>query len=169
MKLVVSVRLEADGRAQVAGVGFDEWAQAEPALGEAWVSKLEGLSKPAKGEPDLREAACVQKLLADHRLAPELVLMDQPVYLDAQDTPGPGARVHAALGGAVPVIGIAKSAWKEPSAQHEVHREDETPPLMVTCAGVDLGAAKSRLRAMHGRKRVPTLVKLAARLAKGGD
>jgi len=38
--------------------------------------------------------------------------------------------------------------------------------MTVTCAGIDIGAAKGRVRAMHGRKRVPTLMKLAARLAK---
>jgi len=48
-----------------------------------------------------------------------------------------------------------------------IFREDETPPLVVTCAGIDLGAAKARVRMMHGRKRVPTLMKLAARIAKG--
>jgi deoxyribonuclease V len=39
----------------------------------------------------------------------------------------------------------------------------------VTCAGVDIGAARVRLRSMHGRKRVPTLLKLAARLAKNAN
>jgi deoxyribonuclease V len=47
-------------------------------------------------------------------------------------------------------------------------REEEAKPLIVTCAGLDIGAAKARVRAMHGRKRVPTLMKLAGRLAKGG-
>ncbi|OYT92261.1 MAG: hypothetical protein CFE43_09255 [Burkholderiales bacterium PBB3] len=44
----------------------------------------------------------------------------------------------------------------------------ETQPLLVTCAGIDIdiGAAKARLRARHARKRVPTLMKLVARLAK---
>ena len=37
---------------------------------------------------------------------------------------------------------------------------------LVTCAGIDLGAAKARLRMMHGKRRVPTLLKLVARIAK---
>jgi deoxyribonuclease V len=34
--------------------------------------------------------------------------------------------------------------------------------------GIDLGAAKARVRAMHGKRRLPTLLKLVARIAKGG-
>lgn len=48
-------------------------------------------------------------------------------------------------------------------------REEEAKPLTVTSAGLDIGAAKVRVRGMHGRKRVPTLMKLVARLAKGGE
>jgi deoxyribonuclease V len=33
--------------------------------------------------------------------------------------------------------------------------------------GIDLGAAKVRVRTMHGRRRVPTLLKLVARIARG--
>ena len=69
------------------------------------------------------------------------------------------------------IIGVSKTAWPKAAvtpAQFEVDREAETRPLIVTCIGIDLGAAKARLRAMHGRKRVPTLLKWVARLAKGG-
>ena len=67
------------------------------------------------------------------------------------------------------IVGVSKKRLPGLSAQFEVMREEETQPLFVTCAGIDVGAAKARLRAMHGRKRVPTLMKLAARLAKNTD
>ena len=63
------------------------------------------------------------------------------------------------------IIGISKTAMALTPVQFEVVREDEAPPLIVTCAGIDLGAAKARVRAMHGKGRVPTLLKLAARTA----
>jgi deoxyribonuclease V len=69
----------------------------------------------------------------------------------------------------VPIVGVSKRSLPGLSVQFEVMREEEMPPLVVTCAGIDIGAAKARLRAMHGRKRVPTLMKLVARLAKNGD
>ena len=65
------------------------------------------------------------------------------------------------------MIGASETAMKDAPAQFEVYREEETGPLIITSAGIDLGAAKARLRTMHGRKRVPTLMKLAARIAKG--
>jgi deoxyribonuclease V len=38
----------------------------------------------------------------------------------------------------------------------------------VTCVGIDIGAAKVRIRTMHGKRRIPTLLKLVARIARGG-
>jgi deoxyribonuclease V len=90
------------------------------------------------------------------------------VHLDADETPGLSRDLCQALGGATPVIGVSKTGRPCLSAQFEVIREDEAKPLIVTGAGLDIGAAKARVRAMHGRKRVPTLMKLAARLAKSG-
>jgi deoxyribonuclease V len=62
---------------------------------------------------------------------------------------------------------VSKSAAPQLPEQFELFREAETRPLIVTCVGIDLGAAKARLRAMHGKRRVPTLLKLVARIAKG--
>jgi deoxyribonuclease V len=67
----------------------------------------------------------------------------------------------------VAIIGISKTALPGLPAQFELRREEETRPLIITCAGIDLGAAKARVRGMHGKRRVPTLLKLVTRLAKG--
>jgi len=112
---------------------------------------------------------CLLQLLGEHGLKPEVILFDGFVFVDAQETPGPGRHLHDGLGGHVPVIGVSKKSLPGLSAQYEVAREEETPPLVITSAGVDLGAAKARVRAMHGRKRVPTLMKLVARIAKNAD
>jgi hypothetical protein len=65
------------------------------------------------------------------------------------------------LGGARPVIGVANTGRPGLPAQLEVMREEEAKPLLVTSAGVDIGVAKARVRAMHGRKRVPTLIAIS--------
>ena len=82
--------------------------------------------------------------------------------------PALGRHLYQALGGRCAIIGVSKTAVALLPAQFEVAREEDARPLVVTCAGIDLGAAKARLRAMHGKRRVPTLLKLAARIAKGG-
>lgn len=166
MKLAIAVHLDGS-QAQVAAAAFDAWDAPEPT--KTYLSHIAQVEKPVRGEPDLRELTCVMQLLREHRLAPELILIEGFVHLDADETPGLGQHLFQALGGATPVIGVSKTSRPGLPAQFEVMREEEAKPLLVTSAGVDIGAAKARVRAMHGRKRVPTLMKLVARLAKSRD
>jgi deoxyribonuclease V len=163
MKLAVDVHFDGEG-ACAAAVAFDEWGAAEPT--KTCVTRIAHIEKAERGQLDLRELPCLLQLLREHALEPEVIVIDGFVHLDAQETPGLGQFLYHALGGRAAVVGVSKSAMADTPAQFEVMREEETRPLVVTCIGIDLGAAKMRLRAMHGRKRVPTLMKLAARLAK---
>ena len=164
MKLVMDFQIQGD-TARVAAVAFDDWAAFEGT--KNYSLRIERVEKPAKGELDLRALPWLVQLLDANRLQPELIVLDGFVHLDAQETPGLGRRLHDTLGGRTAVIGVSRSGFKDTPEQFELHREEETAPLVITCAGIDLGAAKARVRMMHGRKRVPTLLKLAARIAKG--
>ncbi|MES2717186.1 MAG: hypothetical protein V4795_15555 [Pseudomonadota bacterium] len=108
------------------------------------------------------------QLLREHRLEPEVIVIHGPVHLDAAETPGWGRQLFDALGGRSAVIGISTRVMPGLPTQVEVWRDDEARPLIVSCIGLDLGAEKARVRTMHGRRRVPTLMKLAARLARSG-
>lgn len=162
MKLAVAVDYDAD-TTTVAAVAFDDWDAREPT--KSWTSRLPSAPKPQRGEPDLRAVAAIVQLLREHSLAPEVVVLQLAVHLDSADTPGIGRHLYEALGGAVAVIGVTRVIPGMPS-QFEVYREDEAPAVTVTCAGIDLGAAKGRIRTMHGKRRVPTLLKLTTRMAK---
>lgn len=167
MKLILDVHFDAEG-ARAAGLAFDDWAAPEPV--RSFITRIAHVDKKSalRGEPDLRALPCLLQLLREHALPDaELIVIAGLVHLDAQETPALGRHLHHALGGRSAVIGISKAAVPDLPAQFEVHREEETRPLIVTCAGIDLGAAKARVRAMHGKRRLPTLMKLAARLAKG--
>lgn len=166
MKLFVAVHFEGS-QANAAAAAFDAWDAAEAT--KTYVSRIGQVEPAVRGELDLRELPCVMQLLREHSLAPELILVDGFVHLDADETPGLGQHLYQALGGRVPIVGVSKKSLPGLTAQFEVMREEETQPLFVTCAGIDIGAAKARLRAMHGRKRLPTLMKLVARLAKKKD
>lgn len=165
MKLAVDVHLGPEV-AHAAALIFEAWDAPEAERTLVTHLAVEGVKKPARGEPDLRALPCILQLLREHALAPELILLPGTVHLDAQETPGLGLHLFQALGGQVAVVGISKTALPGLPAQFELHREDEALPLIITCAGIDLGAAKARVRGMHGKRRVPTLVKLVARLAK---
>lgn len=171
MKLIVAVHFEdaQATRATAAAVAFEAWDAAEAT--RTYLSHIAHVEPAVRGALDLRELPCVMQLLREHKLEPELILIDGFVHLDADETPGLGQHIFQALGGSVPIVGISKKRLPGLTAQFEVMREEdeETQPLLVTCAGIDIGAAKARLRTMHGRKRVPTLMKLVARLAKNKE
>ncbi len=163
MKLAIDLHFDSVG-ASVAALAFDEWDAAEPS--RSFTSRIQHVEKAVRGELDLRALPCFLQLLREHALAAELIVINGLVHLDAQETPGLGRHLYHALGGSCPIIGVAKTAPAGMPEQFEVQREEETRPLIITCVGIDLGASKARVRGMHGRKRVPTLLKLAARLAK---
>ncbi len=163
MKLAVAVAIDG-AQAQAAAVAFDTWDS--PEATKTFLTHIAHVEKATRGELDLRELPCVMQLLREHKLEPELVLIDGFVHLDADETPGLGQHLFHALGGMTPIVGVSKTSRPGLSEQFEVMREEETRPLTVTCVGIDIGAAKTRLRMMHGRKRIPTLLKLVARLAK---
>jgi len=164
MKLALDVHHDA-GQAVAAAVAFDDWNA--PEATKTWTTRIEAVDKPPAGQAWRRDLPCLLQLLREHKLEPEAIVIDGFVHLDEQDTPGLGRALFDALEGKVPVIGLAKSPGAFTAAQFEVFREEEAAPVIVTCAGIDLGAAKARVRTMHGRKRVPTLLKLVSRIARG--
>lgn len=163
MKLAIKVERVGDG-AVAAALAFDDWDA--PEASKVYSTRIAQVDKPARGTLDLHELHCVLQLLHEHALAPDVIVIDGFVHLDAQETPGWGRHLHQALGGRVAIIGVSKKAMPGGPAQFQVFREEEAQPLVVTCVGIDIGAAKARLRTMHGKRRVPTLLKLVARLAK---
>jgi len=163
MKLAVGVHLHDEG-AWAAAAAFDDWDA--PEATRTCLTRIAQVPKPARGTLDLRELPCILQLLREHALQPDTLVIDAAVYFDTAETPALGKHLYDALGGRTAIIGVSSRALPGLPAQYEVHREDEARPVIVTCAGVDLGAAKVRIRAMHGKRRVPTLLKLATRLAK---
>ena len=165
MKLVVGVH-DLDGGAIVAAVAFDEWDA--PEASRTFASRVAPLDQPVRSPRGAADLAGVLQLLREHALEPELIVIDGPVHLDAAEKPAWGRQLFDALGGRSAVVGISTRAIPGLPVQFEVWRDEEARPLIVTCIGIDLGAAKARVRTMHGRRRVPTLMKLATRLARGG-
>jgi deoxyribonuclease V len=165
MKLAVAVRFHDDGAALAAAVAFDEWDS--PQASRTFMSRIAAVDKPARGASGLRELPCLAHLLREHALEPDVIVIDGAVHLDAAQRPGLGQALFDVLGGRTAIIGASTKPIPGMPAQFEVVREEESRPLIVTCVGVDLGAAKVRIRTMHGKRRVPTLLKLVARIAHG--
>ena len=165
MKLALGVHYHGDG-ALAAAVVFDEWDA--PEASRTFTSRVAHVDKPARGELDLRELPCLVQLLREHALEPDVIVIGGSVHLDAAETPGLGRTLYDALDGRSAIIGVSTRSMPDMPAQFEVFREEEAQPVIVTCVGIDLGAAKARIRTMHGKRRIPTLLKLASRIARDG-
>lgn len=79
------------------------------------------------------------------------------------DRPGFGRKAHEAFN--VPVVGVAKSYFLGAHAI-QVTRGKSKRPLYVTSAGIDPYDAALRVGAMHGKDRLPTMIKLVDKLAR---
>ncbi len=92
-----------------------------------------------------------------------LLIVDGFVWLEP-DAAGLGAHLHTATG--LPVIGVAKTSYKDAPAI-EVVRGASAHPLYVTAVGIAAATAASFVTTMHGPYRIPTLLKRADSLARG--
>ncbi|HKA94940.1 MAG TPA: endonuclease V [Streptosporangiaceae bacterium] len=95
-----------------------------------------------------------------------LVVVDGYVDLDPGGRPGLGAHVRAEFG--VPVIGVAKTAFRTATHAAPVRRGRSARPLFVTAAGIPLADAANLVRHMAGRFRLPDALRRADALARTG-
>jgi deoxyribonuclease V len=153
----------ADHSARAACVLAAGWESAIPA--RSWTAELSSVAPYEPGRFFLRELPCLLEVLRGHPV-PDQVLIDGYVWLDESRTPGLGAHLHDALGRTVPVVGIAKTAFKGSRMAVVVHRGASRRPLFVTSAGMDASEAAALVHRMAGAGRLPTLVRLADRLSR---
>jgi deoxyribonuclease V len=95
-----------------------------------------------------------------------LLIIDGYADLDPDGRPGLGARAHAEL--AVPVIGVAKSAFRTAAHAIPVLRGTSARPLYVTAAGMPRTEAASLVQRMAGQYRLPDALRRADALARHG-
>lgn len=69
----------------------------------------------------------------------------------------------------MPVVGIAKTAFRGSPMAVAIQRPSSQRPLFVTSVGIELEEAAELVRQMHGPWRIPTLLGHADRLARLGQ
>ncbi|MBX2854880.1 MAG: endonuclease V [Rhodobacteraceae bacterium] len=158
--------LDAHYRGDTATVGcvlFRNWTDPAPTAEHS-------LSAPAAsdytpGQFYLRELPPLLAMLSSLEARPNLLLIDGYVWL-GPERPGLGKRLSDALEGATPVVGVAKTPFKDAAPLREVLRGKSIKPLFVTAQGIPLDAAAKAIAAMHGPWRLPTLLKRADQLSR---
>jgi deoxyribonuclease V len=95
-----------------------------------------------------------------------LLIVDGYADLSPDGQPGLGARACAEFG--VPVIGVAKTAFRAATHAIPVLRGASARPLYVTAAGMPRTDAADLVQRMAGRHRIPDALRRADTLARHG-
>jgi deoxyribonuclease V len=146
-----------DSSAIVAGVTFENWDDEVPE--DIYISRVVGVADYVPGSFYKRELPCILALLTEHKLTPEIIVIDGFVYLNGIDAPGLGKHLYDALDGKIAVIGVAKRAFKGIDVKFATYRGGSKKPLYVTAEGIEVQDARRAVERMHGKYRNPALLK----------
>lgn len=152
-------------RSAAGGVYFREWMSDHP-VGLCTVA-IEG--EPPPYEPGAfykRELPLILAVLDQAPMPISAVVVDGYVWLSADGKPGLGARLHEALGRSIPVIGVAKTTFRDDKWSVQVRRGSSTAPLYVTSVGINPADAARFISGMSGEGRTPKFISLADRRAR---
>ncbi len=152
--------------AVTAAVLFPTWRSREAASTLTVTS--EDVAPYQPGEFYRRELPCLLAALSALEAAPSVVLVDGFVWLP-KGRPGLGHKLWEALGGEIPVVGVAKSVYRNHHGAAAVTRGYSRKPLWVTAQGMATEDAAARIREMHGPHRLPTMIKLADTLCREAE
>jgi deoxyribonuclease V len=95
------------------------------------------------------------------------MIIDGYVFLDGQSTAGLGKYLYDSLGGKVPIIGVAKKAFNNISADYALLRGKSQKPLYITAVDIPIAEAKAKIASMQGVHRIPTLLRQVDQLCRG--
>ncbi len=113
-----------------------------------------------------RELPCLLEVISELEARPSLVVVDGYVHLDGSGRPGLGAHLFDALQREVPIVGVAKTAFRTATTAVAIHRGTGSKPLWVSAAGLDVHAAAAHVASMAGPYRVPSLLREVDQLAR---
>ena len=144
---------------------FRSWSDAEEVAHAVACSDAAAPYVP--GQFYRRELPHLLAVLGHVREPLESIVVDGYVWL-GPSRPGLGAHLYEALGRRVAIVGVAKTPFGASAARVtvEVFRGRSRRPLLVTSAGVEVAIAAKWVRAMHGRYRIPTLLRRADQLSR---
>ncbi len=151
--------------ARAACVAFCRWS--DPAPRAVFAAQVHTVADYRPGAFYERELPCLMEVLASAAIPFRCLVVDGYVHLRPPAGKGMGRHLWERLGRRCRVIGVAKSPFPAADRFLAVHRGRSRRPLFVSAAGMATGAAASRIEGMHGPHRIPTLIRLADRIARG--
>jgi deoxyribonuclease V len=153
-----------DDMAVAAGILFEDWEDSEPVREKAL--RIQEVADYVPGKFYQRELPCIWTITQHFEGKFDLVVIDGFVHLGPNKKPGLGWYLWDKMGRAIPVIGVAKSAFKGTPPEAALCRGSSQKPLYVTSVGISLFEAKARVGSMAGPYRIPTLLKRVDKLCR---
>jgi deoxyribonuclease V len=154
-----------EGKAKAVGALFywqDEVAK------EIISIELDNIEAYIPGEFYKRELPCILKVIekVDFKRI-STIIVDGNVYIDNEGTFGLGGKLWEALDGKIPVIGVAKTFFKNTEEKViPVERGQSKNPLFVSAIGMDTEEAGALIKGMKGEHRMPDILKYVDTLTK---
>ena len=154
-----------DTTTRLIAAAFQDWIDAEPTELFEWISGPAADYQP--GQFYLREMPLILKALED--FTPEdidTIIVDGYVYLNDQGRLGLGGHLYQELNEQIPVVGVAKSYFRDTNAE-AVLRGESKKPLYVTAFGMEQETAADHIRDMAGPYRMPDILGKVDQATKG--
>lgn len=154
-----------DTTSRLIAAAFQSWTDNEPAELFEWTYGPAADYQP--GQFYLREMPLILKALED--FDPEeidAIVVDGYVYLNDQGRLGLGGHLYHELEQRIPVIGVAKSYFRDTNAE-AVLRGSSKKPLYVTAFGMTQKTAADHIRNMAGPYRMPEILGQVDQATKG--
>jgi len=151
-----------DDYANTAVIGIENWNSETPDFELTEITK--NIQEYESGSFYKRELPCLLSIINKIPLDPknDILLIDGYVVLDDEGKLGLGGYLFNKLKGNIPVIGVAKNNFFTLNTlKKEVFRSESKKPLYITAMGMDVQKASSLVLDMHGKFRMPTILKLA--------
>ena len=153
-------------QAMSAGIVFENWDDSKPV--REYLVQLENIADYIPGRFYLRELPCITAVLEKMEDPPHVIVIDGYVTLGRDEKPGLGGHLSRVLKHGIPIIGVAKSEYSGIPESAAIYRGKSRKPLYITCMGIGLEQARQNIIKMHGRHRIPTLLKHVDALSRGG-
>lgn len=181
MKLAVDVYyFENNKDYRVSGVLFEEWSSSDPKQTSAITHfSSKELSPYIPGNFKDRELPCIMKLFEEEF---DLKNIDT-IIIDGYALLGKEGHCINTLGVAlhqelrnlgydqINIIGVAKTKYHDKSLMEyciPIFRGSAINPIYVSSIGINSKEAASNIKSMHGKNKIPELLKLVDRVSKVG-
>jgi deoxyribonuclease V len=165
MKIVIDVGYD-ENKANSASLSSQNWDDSSPT--DTKKILLENIADYEPRKFYLRELPCILASLNQYDLDEvDTIIVDGFVWLNSKKKPGLGAYLFEKLDKKIPIIGVAKRKFHgENIFMKTIERGESKNPLFITATGIEVNEAAELIKNMHGKFRIPTLLKAVDQLSR---